>query len=41
MLILMITHQGIISGITGVRVKSGGVVAYNVKTKSSKIISVD
>ena len=40
-LILMITHQGIISGITGVRVKSGGVVAYNVKTKTSKIISVD
>jgi phosphohistidine phosphatase SixA len=40
-LILMITHQGIISGITGVRVKSGGAVAYNVKTKTSKIISVD
>jgi phosphohistidine phosphatase SixA len=40
-LILMITHQGIISAITGVRVKSGGVVAYNVKTKKSKIISVD
>ncbi len=40
-LILMITHQGIISGITGVSVKSGGVVAYNVKTKTSKIISVD
>jgi phosphohistidine phosphatase SixA len=39
--ILMITHQSIISGITGVRVKSGGVVAYNVKTKTSKIISVD
>ena len=40
-LILMITHQGTISGITGVRMKSGGVVAYNVKTKTSKIISVD
>jgi phosphohistidine phosphatase SixA len=40
-LILMITHQGTISGITGVSVKSGGVVAYNVKTKTSKIISVD
>jgi phosphohistidine phosphatase SixA len=40
-LILMITHQGIISGITGVRVKSGGGVAYNIKTKTSKIISVD
>ena len=40
-LIFMITHQGIISAITGVRVKSGGVVAYNVKTKTSKIISVD
>ena len=40
-LILMITHQGIISGITGVRVKSGGGVAYNVKTKAAKIISVD
>jgi hypothetical protein len=37
----MITHQGIISAITGIRVKSGGVVAYNVKTKTSIIISVD
>jgi phosphohistidine phosphatase SixA len=40
-LILMVTHQGIISAITGVRVKSGGAVAYNVKTNTSKIISVD
>ena len=40
-LILMITHQGIITAITGVRVRSGGVVAYDVKTKSSKVISVD
>jgi phosphohistidine phosphatase SixA len=39
-LILMITHQGIISAITGVRVKSGGVVAYNVKSNTSKIFSV-
>ena len=40
-LILMVTHRGIISAITGVSVKSGGVVAYNVKTKTSKIISID
>ena len=40
-LILMITHQGTISEITGVSVKSGGVVAYNVKTKTSKMISID
>jgi phosphohistidine phosphatase SixA len=40
-LTLMITHQGIISAITGVSVKSGGAVAYNVKTKTSKIISID
>ena len=40
-LILMVTHQGIISAITGFSVKSGGVVAYNVKTKTSKIISID
>jgi phosphohistidine phosphatase SixA len=40
-LILMVTHQGIISAITGVKVKSGGAVAYNVKKKISKIISVD
>jgi phosphohistidine phosphatase SixA len=40
-LILMVTHQGIISAITGVSVKSGGVVAYNVKTKTSKIISIN
>ena len=40
-LILMITHQGIISAITGVSVKSGGGVVYNVKTKKSKIILID
>jgi broad specificity phosphatase PhoE len=40
-LILMITHQGIISAITGIGVKSGGAVAYNVKTKTAKIIAID
>ena len=40
-LILMVTHQGIISAITGISVKSGGVVAYNIKTKTAKIISID
>jgi len=40
-LILMVTHQSIISAITGVSVKSGGAIAYNVKTKKSKIISID
>ena len=40
-LILMVTHRGVISAITGIDVKSGGVVAYNIKTKTSKIISIE
>jgi len=40
-LILMITHRGVISAITGVNVKSGGVVAYDIKSKTSKIISIE
>jgi len=40
-LILMITHRGVISAITGVNVKSGGVVAYDVKSKTSKLISIE
>jgi broad specificity phosphatase PhoE len=40
-LVLMVTHRGVISAITGVSVKSGGAVAYNIKTKTSKIISIE
>jgi len=40
-LVLMVTHSGVISAITGVNVKSGGAVAYNIKTKISKIISIE
>jgi broad specificity phosphatase PhoE len=40
-LILMVTHRGVISAITGVDVKSGGAVAYNIKTKTSTIISIE
>ena len=35
---LMVTHYGIISAMTGINVDSGGVVAYNAKTKVSKKI---
>jgi len=40
-LILMITHRGVISAITGVNVKSGGAVAYNIKSKTSRIILIE
>ena len=40
-LVLMVTHRNVISAITGVDVKSGGAVAYNIKTKASTIISIE
>ena len=40
-LVLMVTHRGVISAITGVNVNSGGAVAYNTKTETSKIISIE
>ena len=40
-LVLMITHRGVISAITGINVNSGGAVAYNIKTKTSKVISFE
>jgi len=40
-LILMVTHRGVISAITGANVKSGGAVAYNVKTKEATLISLE
>ncbi len=40
-LVLMITHRSVISAITGVNVNSGGAVAYNTKTKTSTIISIE
>lgn len=38
--VLMITHYGTILAITGINVKSGEIVAYNTKTKVSKLISL-
>jgi broad specificity phosphatase PhoE len=40
-LVLMVTHRGVISAVTGVNVNSGGAVAYNTKTETSKIISIE
>jgi len=40
-LILMVTHRGVISAITGMSVKSGGAVAYDSRTKKSKIILLE
>ena len=40
-LVLMVTHRGVISVITGFNVKSGGAVAYDTKTRTSKIISIE
>jgi broad specificity phosphatase PhoE len=40
-LVLMITHRGVISAITGINVNSGGAVAHNIETKTSKIISIE
>ncbi len=37
----MITHRGVISAITGVNVKSGGAVADNIKSKTSKIVLIE
>jgi phosphohistidine phosphatase SixA len=39
-LILMITHSGVISAITGLSVKSGGAVAYDTITKESRTILI-
>ena len=39
--VLMVTHRGVISAITGLNVKSGGAVAYDIKTSTSKIISIE
>ena len=39
--VLMVTHYGTISAITGINVESGGVVVYNTKTKVSKMISLE
>jgi len=39
--VLMVTHSGVISAITGLNVKSGGTVAYDIKSRTSKIISIE
>lgn len=39
--VLMVTHRSVISAITGVSVNSGGVVAYNIKTRTSITISIE
>ncbi len=40
-LVLMITHRSVISAITGLNVKSGGAVAYDIKSKTSKIVLIE
>jgi phosphohistidine phosphatase SixA len=39
-LVLMVTHSGVISAITGVNVKSSGSVAYDTITRESRIILI-
>ena len=39
--ILMITHSGVISAITGLDIPSGGAVAYNIINQTSKVISME
>lgn len=39
--VLMVSHYGTISAITGITVKSGGAVAYNTETKVSTAISLE
>jgi phosphohistidine phosphatase SixA len=39
-LVLMITHSGVISAITGINVKSGGAVAYDTITRGSRRILI-
>jgi hypothetical protein len=39
-LVLMITHSGVISAITGLNVKSGGAVAYDTITRGSRTILI-
>jgi hypothetical protein len=39
-LVLMITHSGVISAITGLSVKSGGAVAYDTITRKSRTILI-
>lgn len=40
-LVLLITHQVVISQITGISPKSGGVVLFNSFTKEAKILNLD
>lgn len=39
--VLMVTHQVVISAITGVSPPSGGMVVYNTATKASKAVRLD
>lgn len=39
-LVLMVTHSGVISSITGLNVKSGGAVAYDTVTMESRVILI-
>ena len=40
-LVLMVTHQVVISNITGIAPPSGGIVIYNSQTKQSKQINIE
>ena len=40
-LVLMVTHQVVISNITGIAPPSGGIVIYNAQTRQSKQINIE
>ena len=40
-LVLMVTHQVVISNITGITPPSGGIVIYNSQTRQSKQINIE
>ncbi|MDP6219600.1 MAG: histidine phosphatase family protein, partial [Alphaproteobacteria bacterium] len=39
-LVLMVTHQVVISAITGIAPRSGGIIAYNSRTGSARRITL-
>ena len=39
-LVLMVTHQVVISSITGIAPPSGGIVIYNSQTRKSKKLNI-
>ena len=39
--VLLITHQVVIQALTGLSVPSGGIVAYNPETNTSRILNLE